>query len=69
MGTGMISGEPSPEFQALDTNHDGQINIVEARSNPNLTKVFQTLDNGDEQLNKMEFSAYQKSKGSGDTNY
>jgi hypothetical protein len=58
----MTSGQPSPEFQALDTNHDGQVTTAEASSNPKLSKMFKALDNGDGQLDKTEFSAFNKKK-------
>jgi hypothetical protein len=59
---GMVNKPPSPAFQALDTNGDGQISVREAKSNPKLAKMFKSLDDGDGQLNKNEFAAFEKRK-------
>lgn len=57
------AGQPSPEFQALDTDHDGQIRTDEANENPRLSKNFKKFDrDGDEQLNPTEFAAFKKAK-------
>ncbi|MDQ4146467.1 MAG: EF-hand domain-containing protein [Pseudomonadota bacterium] len=58
----MANKPPSPAFQALDTNGDGQISVREAKSNPKLAKMFKSLDDGDGQLNKNEFTAFEKRK-------
>lgn len=60
-GKSMTTSPPSPEFQALDTNHDGQVTTKEAASDPVLVKSFKKLDDGDGQLDKTEFSAFKKS--------
>lgn len=54
---------PSPQFQALDTNGDGQISVKEAKSNSKLSNSYKKLDrDGDGQLTKSEFSAFATQK-------
>lgn len=61
-----VGGAPSPAFQALDRDHDGQISAKEAKSNPELSSSLKKLDiDHDGQLNKMEFSALGKGAAAG----
>jgi hypothetical protein len=54
-------GAPGAAFQALDTDHDGQISAKEAKLNPKLSSNLKKLDaDHDGMLNKTEFSAFRK---------
>lgn len=47
-----------PSFEALDTNHDGQISRDEAKKSPEVSKNFVKADtNHDGKLDAAEFSA------------
>lgn len=61
-GGNMANKPPSPAFQALDANGDGQISVKEAGASPKLAKVFKSLDDGDGQLDKREFSTFGQGK-------
>jgi hypothetical protein len=61
-------GPPSPEFQALDRNGDGQLSRQEVGSDPKLKQSFKKLDgNGDGQVSKAEFAAFSRQKLGGIT--
>ncbi len=60
----MANKPPSPAFQALDKNGDGQISVKEAKANPKLAKMFKSLDDGDGLLDKNEFAPFEKMKAS-----
>ncbi|TAK86485.1 MAG: EF-hand domain-containing protein [Betaproteobacteria bacterium] len=52
------SQDKDPGFNALDTNHDGQLSKSEAAGNPYLAKRFKTTDkNHDGKLSRTEYLA------------
>jgi hypothetical protein len=58
-----VSGKTS--FQKLDTNHDGQISMDEARKSPEVSKMFGEADaNRDGKLDSSEFSALESNSES-----
>ncbi len=51
------------EFDQLDTNHDGKLSLLEARSVPDLEMDFQSLDvNHDGYLTPDEFQAWPRAR-------
>ena len=50
------SKDNDPGFNALDTNHDGQLSRSEAAGNPDLSKAFTAADkNQDGKLSRIEY--------------
>jgi Ca2+-binding EF-hand superfamily protein len=52
------AGSGKVSFQDLDTNHDGQISLEEAKKAPDIAKKFVKADtNQDGKLDEAEFAA------------
>ena len=67
-GAGTKSKDNDSGFNALDSNHDGQLSKSEAAANPNLSKKFTTADkNHDGKLSRTEYLAVMTKKDAGST--
>ncbi len=62
-GAAAKSQDKDPGFNALDTNHDGQLSESEAAGNPYLAKRFKTTDKShDGKLSRTEYLAVMAKK-------
>ena len=58
---GTTSSAQAADFSQLDTDNNGAISPSEAASRPNLTKNWSKIDeNEDGQVDRAEFSAFEK---------